>query len=79
MAARNEELLNLNDISGEEITKHTLSLEKGKLIKKTNNGRYRSKTIQKYREAIIALSKEKKSATFFIDKAVVGHKRYARD
>lgn len=30
LAVRNEELLILNDISGEEITRHALSLEKGK-------------------------------------------------
>lgn len=69
----------LNDLSGEEITRHLVSLEKGKFIKKTNHGRDRSKTIKKYREAMIHLFEDEQSATFFIDKVMATHKRYARD
>lgn len=60
-------------------TRHSISLEKGKLIKKTNHGRDRSKTIKKYREAMIHLFEDEQSSTFFIHKVVDSHKRYARD
>lgn len=74
-----QELVILNALSGEELTRHTISLEKGKLIKKTNHGRDRSKTIEKYRAAMIALFEDAQNATLFIDQLIAGHKRYARD
>ncbi|MFL2101312.1 hypothetical protein [Desemzia sp. FAM 23989] len=46
-SVRDQELLILNDLSGEEITRHSVSFEKGKLIKKRNHSRDRSKTIKK--------------------------------
>lgn len=79
LSVRNQELVILNDLSGEEITRHSVSLEKGKLIKKTNHGRDRSKTIKKYREAMIHLFEDEQKATFFIDKVIASHKRYTRD
>lgn len=73
------ELIILNELNGEEITRHTLSFEKGKLIKKTNHGRDFSVSIQKYKEAMIALFADELSASLFIDKVIETHKRYARD
>ncbi|GAB2319961.1 IS21 family transposase [Alkalibacterium sp. s-m-22] len=74
-----KELIILSEVNGEEITRHTISFEKGKLIKKTNHGRDRSKSIQKYKEAMIALFESESSAVLFIDKVIETHKRYARD
>lgn len=79
LRVNHNELIVLNELNGEEITRHPLSSEKGKLIKKTNHGRDRSKTIQKYKEAMIALFEDQASASLYIEKVVEGHKRYARD
>ena len=79
LTVRGQELMILNPLSGEAIAQHSLSLEKGKLIKKKNHGRDRSKTIQKYREAMIDLFDDRNSATQFIDQVIAGHKRYAQD
>lgn len=43
---KGQELVILHKITGDEIARHTLSLEKGKLIKKRNHGRDRKKTLQ---------------------------------
>ncbi|SEL39626.1 IS21 family transposase [Alkalibacterium pelagium] len=74
-----KELIILSELNGEEIDRHDLSFEKGKLIKKTNHGRDRSKTIKKYKEAMIALFEDDSSATPYIEKVIETHKRYARD
>lgn len=75
----NKDLVILNEMNGEEITRHRLSFEKGKLIKKTNHGRDFSVSIQKYKDAMIALFEDELSAILFIDKVIETHKRYARD
>lgn len=79
LTTQDHDLVILNEINGNEIARHSISLEKGKLIKNRHHGRDRSKSIQKYREVMIALFEEEKSATLFIDKVIEGHKRYARD
>ncbi|WP_318654469.1 IS21 family transposase [Enterococcus faecium] len=75
----NKKLIILSERSGEEIARHPLSYEKGKLIKNTNHGRDRSKSIQKYKVAMMALFEEEANARLFIDKVIETHKRYARD
>jgi len=69
----------LHKVTGEEIAQHTLSLEKGKLIKNRNHGRDREKTLQKYRTAMIDLFAKEEAALLFIDKVMEKYKRYARD
>lgn len=69
----------LHKVTGGEIARHTLSLEKDKLIKNRNHGRNREKTLQKYRTAMLDLFEQDESATLFIDKNMKKYKRYARD
>ncbi|MBG9979129.1 Mu transposase domain-containing protein [Ruoffia tabacinasalis] len=74
-----QELVILHKITGDEIARHTLSLEKGKLIKNRNHGRDREKTLRKYRTAMIDLFEQEESTILFIDKIMEKYKRYARD
>ena len=76
---QDQELVILHKVTDEEIARHTLSLEKGKLIKNRNHGRDREKTLQKYRTAMIGLFDQKEAAILFIDKVVGKYRRYARD
>ena len=79
LVIQDQELVILDEVNGNEIARHMISLEKGKLVKNSNHGRDRTKNIQKYRKAMIALFDEVESATLFIDRVIEGHKRYARD
>ena len=74
-----QDLIILHKISGDEIARHTISLEKGKLIKNRNHGRNREKTLQKYRTAMIDLFDQEEKALVFIDQVIGKYKRYARD
>ena len=76
---KDQELIILHKITGDEIARHTISLEKGKLVKNRNHGRNREKTLQKYRTAMIDLFEPEEKAILFIDKIVEKYKRYARD
>ena len=76
---KGQELVILHKITGDEIARHTLSLEKGKLIKNRNHGRDREKTLQKYRTAMIDLFEQEEVAILFIDKITEKYKRYVRD
>ena len=76
---KGQELVILHKITGDEIARHTLSLEKGKLIKNRNHGRDREKTLQKYRTAMIDLFEQEEAAILFIDKITEKYKRYVRD
>lgn len=66
-------------MTGDEIARHTLSLEKRKLIKNRNHGRDREKTLQKYHSAMIDLFEQEEKAILFIDHVIEKYKRYARD
>ncbi len=76
---KDQELIILHKVTGDEIARHTLSLEKGKLIKNRNHGRDREKTLQKYRTAMIDLFEQEEAAILFIDKVIEKYRRYARD
>lgn len=76
---KNQELIILHKVTGDEIARHTVSLEKGKLIKNRNHGRDREKTLQKYRTAMIDLFEQEEKAILFIDKVIEKYRRYARD
>ena len=76
---KEQELIILHKLTGNEIARHTISLEKGKLIKNRNYGRNREKTLQKYRTAMIDLFEPEEKAILFIDKLTEKYKRYARD
>ncbi|WP_253940770.1 Mu transposase domain-containing protein [Fundicoccus ignavus] len=76
---KEQELIVLHKLTGDDIARHRVSLEKGKLIKNRNHGRDREKTLQKYRTAMIDLFEEEPRAILFIDKIVEKYKRYARD
>ena len=54
-------------------------LEKEKLIRNTNHGRNREKTLVKYRTAMINLFDQEEKAHLFIDQVIGKYKRYARD
>ena len=74
-----QELFVLHKITGDEIARHSISPGKGKLIRNTNHGRNREKTLEKYRTAMINLFEHEEKAHLFIDQVIGKYKRYARD
>lgn len=76
---KNQDLIVSHKITGDEMARHTISLEKGKLIKNRNHGRDRKKTLQKYRTAMLNLFEDEEKAILFIDNVIEKYKRYARD
>jgi len=76
---KDQELIILHKVTGDEIARHTLSLEKGRLIKNRNHGRNREKTVQKYRTAMIELFEQEEKAILFIDQVIEKYKRYVRE
>lgn len=72
------ELTIFNELTGEIITKHTISLEKGQLIKNQNHSRDRSKTINQLKRSVLALFTHEKSRDF-IEEICRRYGRYRRD
>lgn len=62
-----------------ELAKHTLSQEKGKLVKNNNHGRDHSKGIDKYIETISALFSDPLRAKILLDTIRAQKPRYIRD
>ena len=75
----NETLSIVHQVTGDEIARHTISLEKGKLIKMKHHGRNREKIVKKYRTAMINLFPKEELAVPFVDKVIEYYKRYAKD
>jgi len=65
--------------TGEEITKHSISYEKGKLIKNNAHRRDMSKKISEYVEHILTLLPQTLQARVFVDKLREFKSRYIRD
>ncbi len=65
--------------TGQELARHTLSHEKGKLIKNNNHRRDRSKGIDQYIDSVAALFPAPSRARGFLEEIRVQKPRYIRD
>lgn len=75
-----ENLLVIKNLeTGQELARHTISLEKGKLIKNNNHGRDRSKGIDKYIETVAALFSNPLQAKEWLETIRAQKPRYIRD
>jgi transposase len=72
-------LIIYNQKTGEEITRHDISLEKGKLIKNNDHRRNKSRKIAEYTQHILSLLPETLQARVFVDKLKELKPRYIRD
>lgn len=72
-------LIIYNPKTGEEIARHEISLEKGKLIKNNDHRRDMSKNIATYIDHILTLLPQTIHAKVFVDKLHVHKRRYIRD
>lgn len=68
-----------NQKTGEEIARHEISYEKGKLIKNNDHRRDMSKSIATYIEHILSLLPQTIHAKVFVDKLHEHKRRYIRD
>lgn len=73
-----QELTIFNKLTGEIITRHAISLEKGQLIKNRNHSRDRSKTINQLKQNVLKLFTHEKSSDF-IEEICRRYGRYRRD
>lgn len=69
----------VDSITGEILAKHSISLEKGKLIKNRNHERDRSKSIEILKQHVISLFPNEDESKQFIDEICHTYGRYRRD
>jgi transposase len=75
-----ENILVISDLeTKQELARHSISLEKGKLVKNNNHGRDRSKGIDKYIETVAALFNQPLQAKEWLEKIRAQKPRYIRD
>jgi transposase len=75
-----ENMLVINNLeTGQELARHAISIEKGKLIKNNNHGRDRSKGIGKYIETVAALFSHPLQAKEWLEIIRDRKPRYIRD
>lgn len=72
-------LMIINPETGEIIAKHTIRLEKGKLIKNSVHARDRSKSINALKQKVLQLFPEGEESRHFIDEICQRYSRYRRD
>ena len=75
-----ENILVISDLeTKQELARHTISLEKGKLVKNNNHGRDRSKGIDKYIETVAVFFNQPSQAKEWLKKIRAQKPRYIRD
>lgn len=73
------EIIISDKLTGQEITRHSLCLDKGKLIKNTSHGRDRSKGIDAYLDHVAQLGPDPASLRPYLDEIRRTMPRYTRD
>lgn len=76
---KKEQLIIIEPATGEILAKHTISMEKGKLIKNMNHARDRTKSIDYLKQKIIRLFPNGEAAKQYINEICQRYGRYRRD
>ena len=74
-----QQLILVDPSTGEILAKHTISLEKGKLIKNPNHARDRSRTIDRLKQHVLTLLPGEEAARQYIEEICRTYGRYRRD
>ncbi|WP_342777680.1 IS21 family transposase [Ureibacillus terrenus] len=74
-----QQLMIINPTTGEILAKHTISSEKGKLIKNPNHARDRSKSIEALKQLVLKLFQREEKAKQYIEEICHIYGRYRRD
>lgn len=74
-----QQLILVDPSTGEILAKHTISLEKGKLIKNPNHARDRSRTIDRLKQHVLTLFPGEEAARQYIEEICRTYGRYRRD
>lgn len=74
-----ETLLIRKQPNGEVIAEHQISADKGKLIKKRNHTRDRSKGIEEFKQRVISSFEEQETARAYVNEICLRYTRYRRD
>lgn len=77
--SNNKQLVIRSSKNREVIAKHTISKEKGILIKNRNHGRDRSKGIEALKNGLLSAFEEEEKAKVYIEKVLEKYPRYRRD
>lgn len=75
----NEKLIIIEPTTGEILAKHTISLEKGKLIKNTNHARDHTESLDMLKQRVLHLFPTGEASRQYIDEICQRYKRYRRD
>jgi transposase len=74
-----KQLIIVDSSTGEILAKHTISSEKGKLIKNTNHAKDRSKSIEALKQYVLSLFPNDEESRRFIEEICHTYGRYRRD
>ena len=74
-----QQLILVDPSTGEILAKHTISLEKGKLIKNPNHVRDRSRTIDRLKQHVLTLFPGEEASRQYIEEICRTYGRYRRD
>lgn len=74
-----QQLILVDPSTGEILAKHTISLEKGKLIKNPNHARDRSRTIDRLKQHVLTLFPSEEATRQYIEEICRTYGRYRRD
>lgn len=77
--SNDRQLIIRNSKNGEVLAKHTISKEKGVLIKNRNHGRDRSKGIEALKSGLLLAFENEDIAKVYIEKVLEKYPRYRRD